>query len=109
MHVGVGEKVDYARLSAAIADMGGQGFTTEITELDVAIRKAADYSGQGSTYWGVTNACSKDAHCLGVTTWGFTDKYSWESGKLPLPFDKGYAPKPAYYAESNALQGKAWP
>jgi len=43
--------------------------------------------------------------CTAFLTWGFTDKYTWlGSDKFPLPFDKDYSPKPAWWGMMNSLK-----
>jgi endo-1,4-beta-xylanase len=39
---------------------------------------------------------------VGITTWGFTDKYTWISNSAPLIWDTGLQKKAAYNAILNA-------
>ncbi len=56
-------------------------------------------------------ACVSVMGCDTITTWGFSDLYSWIDaafgpGRLPLPFAASYAPKPAYFEIVDALAGQ---
>jgi endo-1,4-beta-xylanase len=51
------------------------------------------------------------SRCVGVTSWGFTDKYSYVPFGNPgygtaLPLNVNYQKKPAYYSIEAALKGK---
>jgi endo-1,4-beta-xylanase len=88
------------------------GFDVRISELDVRIPDtggAVELQAQATIYGNIMRACLLNARCTGITTWGFTDKYSWIPGHTPgfgraLPFDNNYAPKPAYTALFEALR-----
>ncbi len=93
------------------------GLEVRITELDIRMQLPADSSKltqQANDYSRVVNACRAVAKCVGVTTWGFTDKHSWVPGWFSgqgaaLPFDENYRPKPAYDAILKALGGSTTP
>ena len=51
--------------------------------------------------------------CVGLSTWGVTDKYSWVPDVFTgegdaLLWDSKYEKKPAYYGTSKALDKKKW-
>ena len=49
--------------------------------------------------------CLKAPNCEAFDTWGFTDKYSWLKPPLnPLPFDKDYHKKDAYYMMRDLMK-----
>jgi endo-1,4-beta-xylanase len=55
-------------------------------------------------------ACVAVPACESVTFWGFTDRYTWVADYLgvadtPLPFDRGYRHKAAFFGVRDALRG----
>ncbi|MFT7621592.1 MAG: endo-1,4-beta-xylanase, partial [Myxococcota bacterium] len=92
-------------IRSEFARFGALGLTVNISELDVQIAEltgstAENLEAQRQVYQNIASACALEAACVGVTTWGFTDKYSWidDTKKLddPLPFDESYQAKPAF-------------
>jgi endo-1,4-beta-xylanase len=89
------------------------GVDVKFTELDVRMTlptSAAKLNTQAQFYTNVVNACLAVPRCNQLTTWGFTDKFSWVPGTFSgqgaaLPFDENYNPKPAYNAINAALGG----
>jgi endo-1,4-beta-xylanase len=49
--------------------------------------------------------CIAEPRCDGVTTWGFTDAYTWLFPDRPLLFNPTYQPKPAFYGVRDGLMG----
>ena len=88
----------------AFADLG---MAEEITELDVNAGPGADkLAAEAELYRQVARACVEQIACQRITTWGYTDRYSWlGSDRQALPFDVNYQPKPAW----QALQTEARP
>jgi len=104
---------DPVQLQANIAALAATGVIVEITELDILLggggtldekrQRQADY------YFGVFSACLAVPGCQRVTTWGFTDRYTWIDsfigpGLEPLLLDVDYDRKLAYFAVRDALQ-----
>lgn len=93
-------------IQANFARFGKAGLLLRISEMDVALPNAADTTalyGQANVYRDVLDACLRQPGCTGLTTWGFTDKYSWIPTYEPglgrgLPLDVGLGRKPAYDA-----------
>ncbi|MDX6661865.1 MAG: endo,4-beta-xylanase [Solirubrobacteraceae bacterium] len=88
----------------AFADLG---LAEEITELDVNTGPGADkLAAEAELYRQVARACVEQIACKRITTWGYTDRYSWfGSDRQALPFDVNYQPKAAW----QALQSEARP
>ncbi|CAK9251689.1 unnamed protein product, partial [Sphagnum jensenii] len=93
------------------------GLDVAITELDIRMQlpsnaqklaqQAKDYAAkleqQAKDYLTVFKACQSVSKCVGVTLWGFTDKYSWipqnfKNYGSALPWDNDYDEKPAVSA-----------
>jgi endo-1,4-beta-xylanase len=77
--------------------------------MDVRIADGAgesELAQQANVYHDMLDACLALTRCVGLTTWGFTDRYSWITNPATrfsgfgraLPFDASYQPKPAYDA-----------
>jgi endo-1,4-beta-xylanase len=90
------------------------GLDVAITELDVRMQLPED-SGKDATqmtfYTNVTRACVNISRCVGITTWGVSDNYSWVPGTFsgqgaPLLWDTNEQKKTALYnAVITALGG----
>jgi endo-1,4-beta-xylanase len=107
---------DIPAIATNIARLAALGVQVHITELDVSLPvdangqpKADDLARQAEVYRGIVRACLNSAGCTAIQTWGFTDKYSWIGSHShgarghALPFDRAYAPKPAYRAVMEEL------
>ncbi len=87
------------------------GLEIQITELDVGIPRPTTpekLTEQARVYRETAETCLRQPKCVGITTWGLTDKYSWIPTADPgfgdaLPLDAQYRPKPAYHALRDAL------
>ncbi len=93
---------------------GDLGLSVNVSELDVRIARVAGSTAhklavQKRIYQRVSAACLATAACEGITTWGFTDKYSWIDSTFgaddPLLFDDNYQKKPAYYGFVDGFLG----
>lgn len=99
-----------AQLTENVARFAAAGFDVRFTELDVRLADGTDgLAAQATAYASVVAACRSTSRCKAVTTWGFTDKYSWISGTFAgfgrgLPFDFNFNPKPAYVSMRDALK-----
>jgi GH35 family endo-1,4-beta-xylanase len=90
------------------------GLRVNISELDVQVRNIIDTRAnklalQKQIYHRVVAACAATRACEAVTTWGYTDKYSWIDTTFgaddPLELDDNYQRKPAYYAMVDGFEG----
>src|SRR6202012_2622783 len=89
-----------------------------LTEMDVTDRDLpADIPTRdkavGELYASYLNTTLANPNVLALLTWGITDKYTWlnhegarKDGQpeRSLPFDADLKPKPAFFAELNALK-----
>lgn len=94
------------------------GLTVNVSELDVRVANLAGtreqkLRAQAEVYHRVVSACLAVEKCDGVTSWGFSDKYSWIDGVFgpddPLQFDDAFARKPAFDGERLAFLGQELP
>ncbi|KAA2252209.1 endo-1,4-beta-xylanase [Solihabitans fulvus] len=93
------------------------GVEVAITELDVRMNTPATpdkLATQATDYATVANACLTVTGCVGITTWGLSDKYSWIPSTFPgqgaaLPFDENFQSKPAYDSLVKAYGGTVTP
>ncbi len=103
-------RVSYDDLRDAISQFGALGVDVYITELDVLIDELPEpefdrLKAQKYVYQNVAAACYAEPACLGVTTWGFTDAFTYAPAARPLPFDDNYSAKPAKNGLRNGLAG----
>jgi GH35 family endo-1,4-beta-xylanase len=97
------------RLEEAIRRLGDLGVAVHISEMDVPTwylgpTQEERLLRQADSYRRVAAACQAQPACFRITTWGFTDRYTWRgAGSQPLPFDFEYAPKPAWAAIQELL------
>jgi endo-1,4-beta-xylanase len=90
------------------------GLSINVSELDVQVAglagtRAEKLAIQQQIYQRVVAACVATPACEAVTTWGFTDRYSWIDSTVgpddPLEFDDAIARKPAYYGMVDGFAG----
>ena len=86
------------------------GLSVNISELDVRIasltsNEAEKLAQQKQVFHRVVAACLQVPGCDAVTTWGFTDKYSWLAPDEALWLDTQYQRKPAYYGLVDGFAG----
>jgi endo-1,4-beta-xylanase len=89
-----------------------EGVKVHITEMDV-FQGPDDspevFEKQKEIYYNVVHTCLKDSNCVGFTTWGIADRYSFlrtqdQPNAKQTMFDENYGKKPAYYGVLQALQ-----
>ncbi|ROW01217.1 hypothetical protein VSDG_02910 [Cytospora chrysosperma] len=88
-----------AHLVAALKAYTDLGVEVAYTELDISTPSSVpDFAQQATDYATVVGACQQVSRCVGVTVWGFTDKYTWIVGSLPDLWNTTLGKKPAYYS-----------
>lgn len=105
MHVDIDAFPAYADVSANMARLAALGLDIHITEMDVGCKgcDAAGLKKQAAVYGGMLTACLNEPRCKSFETWGFSDAHTWRAGSSPLPFDKDYQPKPAFWELVSVL------
>lgn len=104
-----------ATLQSAIRRFGSLGVDVYITELDLPLTALTGSTElrldiQRRIAHNITAACYAEPACKGVTTWGFTDRYTGQgAAAMPLPFDVDYVAKPFYDGLARALLGEPAP
>jgi endo-1,4-beta-xylanase len=95
----VGAAAQYVSNMEAFAALGVE---VAYTELD--IKASASTQAQLATdYATVVGACKQVDACVGITVWGFTDKYTWlGSSTEPLLWDASLKKKAAYTSVLSA-------
>lgn len=122
-HLRAGVKDTFGKgLTELIAGAREMGLQVFITELDV---KDEDIDSNdisvidrevANVYRDYLTTVLHDPAVKAVLTWGVSDKYTWlnrpsqhkknpDRASRPLPFDKDYAPKEAYFAMRDAFDG----
>lgn len=114
MHVDARFPPTEAQLRDNFARFAQLGLSVNVSELDVQVRNVVGtrpdkLALQKQIYHRVVAACAATPDCEAVTTWGFTDKYSWIDSTFgaddPLELDDALGRKPAYYAMVDGLAG----
>ena len=98
-------------ISAFMQKFASLGVDVAVTELDLRLPLPVSnrsLAAQAADYASIAAACRATPRCVGVTTWGITDDYSWIQSRISgygaaLPFDDNYRPKPAVPAMIEAL------
>ena len=98
------------QIEAAISRLGALGLDVHISEMDVPVWYLGPtieekLARQAQSYRRVAAACQAQLACFRLTTWGFTDRYTWRgTSSMPLPFDSEYQPKPAWTELTQVLR-----
>lgn len=98
-------------IASNVARIGALGLEVHFSEIDVRIQQPftdEKLAQQADVYRSIASVCTNARNCLGLTLWGFTDKYSWITNQYPgsgaaLIFDNMYLKKPAYRSFADAL------
>jgi endo-1,4-beta-xylanase len=110
-HLVVGQVPSYTQYQSNLKAFTDLGVDVAYTELDIRMNLPSDsgkLNQQATDYGNVVKACALTPKCLGITTWGLTDKYSWVPNTFQgtgdaLPWNSNFQKKPAYSAILSAL------
>lgn len=115
-HLIVGSTPSRSQLVTALRRFTALNVDVAYTELDIRHSSVppsqAALVTQGNNYAAVVGSCLDVDRCVGVTVWGFTDKYSWIpetfSGQGDaLLYDANFGKKPAWTSVSSVLAAAA--
>ncbi|KAK1691037.1 family 10 glycosyl hydrolase [Colletotrichum godetiae] len=115
-HLIVGSTPGRSALATALRRFTALNLEVAYTELDIRHSSLPASSAalvtQGNDYANVVGSCLDVAGCVGVTIWGFTDKYSWipetfSGAGDALLWDASFNKKPAYTSVSSVLAAAA--
>jgi endo-1,4-beta-xylanase len=111
-HLIVGQTPSRAALAGVLRRFTALGVEVAYTEIDIRHEgvpaSAAANRQQGVDYANVVGSCIDVEGCVGITVWGFSDKYSWVPGTFPgtgeaLIYDQYFNKKPAWTSVSSVL------
>lgn len=98
-HFATGLVASNAHLVSSLQAFAALGVEVAYTELDVSTPSSSpNYAQQAKDYANVVSACKQVPQCVGITVWGFTDKYSWIPGSYPDLWNTTLGKKQAYYS-----------
>lgn len=98
----------------AFRSLTSSGLELALTEIDIRLPLPKDeekLADQSRDYTDVIEACLAIKKCVGFSTWGVTDKYSWVPDVFAgegdaLLWDDEFEKKPAYFGVSKSLDKK---
>lgn len=122
-HVSTSFSSQVSSMETNLKRFAALGLEIHITELDVRACDAKSkcdsvaLQKQADTFAALLKMCLSIEKCKVFEMWGFTDRYTWitsfqnptHKNEMPLPFDKHYAPKPAFKSMLSLLTGAAPP
>ena len=113
MHIDASKRPNKNEVISNMQRFGKLGVDVYVTEFDVNMHTVvgnADYKNQlqANIYYDMMRACIESKVCHSFSILGITDKETWYNymgfqDANPLPFDRNYNPKPAYYSLYDAL------
>lgn len=97
-HFATGYTPSQAHLVSSLKAFAALGVEVAYTELDISTPIASpNYAQQEKDYVTVVGACQQVPQCVGISVWGFTDKYTWIAGSYPDLWNVSLQKKPVYY------------
>jgi len=115
-HLIVGSTPSRSNLATVLRRFTALGVEVAYTEIDIRHSSLPASSSalvtQGNDYANVVGSCLDVEGCVGITVWGFTDKYSWVPSTFngagdALIYDSNFNKKPAWTSVSSVLAAKA--
>ncbi|KAL8408317.1 hypothetical protein RB594_006933 [Gaeumannomyces avenae] len=115
-HLIVGSTPSRANLATVLRRFTSMNVEVAYTELDIRHSSlpasTSALQRQGNDYADVVGSCLDVQGCIGITVWGFTDKYSWVPGTFPgtgdaLLYNSNFNRKPAWSSVSSLLAAAA--
>ncbi|KAK0624418.1 glycoside hydrolase superfamily [Immersiella caudata] len=117
-HLVVGSTPSRTNLATTLRRFTSMGVDVAYTELDIRHENtplpapASAQITQGNDYANVVGSCLDVDRCVGVTVWGYTDKYSWIPGTFPgtgdaLLYNSNFQKKAAWTSVSSVLAAAA--
>jgi endo-1,4-beta-xylanase len=115
-HLIVGSTPGREALATTLSRFTALGLEVAYTELDIRHESLpasdAALATQGADFANVVGSCLDVEGCVGVTIWGFSDKYSWIPNTFPgqgaaLLYDESFGKKPAWTSVSSVLAAAA--
>lgn len=115
-HLIVGSTPSRANLATTLRRFTALGVEVAYTEVDIRHSSMPpSQSGlvtQGNDFASVVGSCLDVGGCVGVTVWGYTDKYSWvpstfQGAGAALLYDQSFGRKPAWTSVSSVLAAAA--
>eukprot|EP01060_Flectonema_neradi_P012284 TRINITY_DN19155_c0_g1_i1.p1 TRINITY_DN19155_c0_g1~~TRINITY_DN19155_c0_g1_i1.p1 ORF type:complete len:357 (+),score=84.26 TRINITY_DN19155_c0_g1_i1:64-1071(+) len=98
------EQMNINTAAANFQRFASLGLEIHVTELDISCDQSCTLDQQAAKYEQVLKLCLDQPSCKSFETWGFTDKYLWNTKiQRPLPFNATYGKKPAYYTLLKTL------
>eukprot|EP00475_Leptophrys_vorax_P030740 TRINITY_DN4625_c0_g1_i1.p1 TRINITY_DN4625_c0_g1~~TRINITY_DN4625_c0_g1_i1.p1 ORF type:complete len:377 (-),score=107.05 TRINITY_DN4625_c0_g1_i1:70-1200(-) len=99
MHTVDDGHVNITNLGKFFKSYADMGVKVNISELDIRMQQGTNPSQdvknkQGEYCSEICNALLACGAARSIITWGITDRYSWLSGDIPLPYDYNYNAKP---------------
>ncbi|KAK3321895.1 glycoside hydrolase superfamily [Apodospora peruviana] len=115
-HLIVGSTPSRGSLATVLRRFTSLNVEVAYTELDIRHSSLPASSSalatQGNDFANVVGSCLDVAGCVGVTVWGFSDKYSWvpstfSGAGAALLYDSNFNKKAAWTSVSSVLAAKA--
>ncbi|KAH7368400.1 glycoside hydrolase superfamily [Plectosphaerella cucumerina] len=115
-HLIVGSTPSRANLATALRRFTALGVEVAYTEIDIRHSSMPPSQSalvtQGNDFANVVGSCLDVDGCVGITIWGYTDKYSWvpstfSGAGAALLYDQNFSKKPAWTSVSSVLAAAA--
>lgn len=110
-HMQVGGTPSRAAMANLLKRFTALGVEVAYTELDIKQKSVpaspSALAQQGNDYANMVGSCLDVPGCVGVTIWGYIDKYNWIKNGDAALYDNNFNKKPAWTSVSSVLAAKA--